>query len=179
MCTALCQRDFSSFYLWMTFYQDVYLLLLYCNVLWLEWMCDECTWHHKTFLVQSVYWHLAIKLYCIVLCIVYCIVLYCKRIQEITGKSRMVVPDTRHWLSESQRGGNEVEWTGNAVAVVVIVVDSFYITLFSALEQTHCARTWFYMSDQRFKCTSLKDRICSSDRTYKAFFLSFSCFLFI
>ena len=36
------------------------------NVLWLEWMCDECTWHHKTFLVQSVYWHLAIKLYCIV-----------------------------------------------------------------------------------------------------------------
>ena len=24
---------------------------------------DECTWHHKTFLVQSVYWHLAIKLY--------------------------------------------------------------------------------------------------------------------
>ena len=34
------------------------------NVLWLEWMCDECTWHYKTFLVQSVYWHLAIKLYC-------------------------------------------------------------------------------------------------------------------
>ena len=30
-------------------------------------MCDECTWHHKTFLVQSVYWHLAVKLYCIVL----------------------------------------------------------------------------------------------------------------
>ena len=29
-------------------------------------MCDECTWHHNTFLVQSVYWHLAIKLYCIV-----------------------------------------------------------------------------------------------------------------
>ena len=29
-------------------------------------MRDECTWHHKTFLVQSVYWHLAIKLYCIV-----------------------------------------------------------------------------------------------------------------
>ena len=34
-------------------------------------MCDECTWHHKTFLVQWVYWHLAIKLYC------NCIVLYC------------------------------------------------------------------------------------------------------
>ena len=28
--------------------------------------CDECTWHHKTFLVQ-LYWHLAVKLYCIVL----------------------------------------------------------------------------------------------------------------
>ena len=28
-------------------------------------MCDECTWHQKTFLGQSVYWHLAIKLYCI------------------------------------------------------------------------------------------------------------------
>ena len=51
----------------MTFYQDVYLLLLWFNVLWLKWMCDECTWHHKTFLVQSVYWHLAIKLYCSVL----------------------------------------------------------------------------------------------------------------
>ena len=32
-------------------------------------MCDECTWHHKTFLVQSVYWHLAINVYCIVYCI--------------------------------------------------------------------------------------------------------------
>ena len=28
-------------------------------------MCDQCTWHHKTFLGQ-LYWHLAIKLYCIV-----------------------------------------------------------------------------------------------------------------
>ena len=33
-----------------------------CGVLWLVWMCDECTWHHKTFLVQWC-WHLAIKLY--------------------------------------------------------------------------------------------------------------------
>ena len=42
-------------------------------------MCDECTWRHKTFPVQSVYCHLAIKLYCIdciVYCIVYCIALY-------------------------------------------------------------------------------------------------------
>ena len=31
----------------------------------LAWMCDECTWHHKTFPVQ-LYWHLEIKLCCIV-----------------------------------------------------------------------------------------------------------------
>ena len=31
-------------------------------------MCDECTWHYKTFLMQSVYWHLAIKLYCNLYC---------------------------------------------------------------------------------------------------------------
>ena len=39
-----------------------------CNliVLWLAWMCCECTWHRRTFLVQ-LYWHLAIKLYCILL----------------------------------------------------------------------------------------------------------------
>ena len=29
-------------------------------------MCDECTWNHKTYLVQ-IYSHLAIKLHCIVL----------------------------------------------------------------------------------------------------------------
>ena len=33
-------------------------------------MCDECTWHQKAFLVQSVYWHLEIKLYCVLYCIV-------------------------------------------------------------------------------------------------------------
>ena len=31
-------------------------------------MCDECTWHLKTFLVQSLYWQLVIKLYCILYC---------------------------------------------------------------------------------------------------------------
>ena len=68
ICTAWCQWDFSCFYLrWMTFYQDVYLLLWQLNILWLEWLCDECTWQHKTFLVQSAYWHLAIKLYCIII----------------------------------------------------------------------------------------------------------------
>ena len=31
--------------------------------------------------------------------------------------------------------------------VVVVVVDRFYIALFSAHEQTHCARMCFYMSE--------------------------------
>ena len=34
-------------------------------VLWLAWMCGECAWDHKTFLVQ-IYWHLVIKPHCIV-----------------------------------------------------------------------------------------------------------------
>ena len=64
LCTASCQLDFSRICLWVTIYLDVCLLLLYFNdVLWREWMCDECTWHHKTFLEQ-LYWHLATKMYC-------------------------------------------------------------------------------------------------------------------
>ena len=31
---------------------------------------------------------------------------------------------------------------------VVVAVDRFYIALFSALVQTHCARVWFCMSEQ-------------------------------
>ena len=29
----------------------------------------------------------------------------------------------------------------------IIINDRFYIALFSAREQTHCARMWFYMSE--------------------------------
>ena len=29
----------------------------------------------------------------------------------------------------------------------IIIIDRFYIALFSAVEQTHCARMWFYMSE--------------------------------
>ena len=29
----------------------------------------------------------------------------------------------------------------------LIIIDRFYIALFSALEQIHCARVWFYMSE--------------------------------
>ena len=33
---------------------------------------------------------------------------------------------------------------------IIIIIDRFYIALFSALEQAHCARMWFYMSEQLF-----------------------------
>ena len=32
--------------------------------------------------------------------------------------------------------------------VYLIIINRFYIALFSALEQTHCARVWFYMSEE-------------------------------
>ena len=32
----------------------------------------------------------------------------------------------------------------------IIIIDRFYIALFSALEQTQCARMWFHMSDWLF-----------------------------
>ena len=31
--------------------------------------------------------------------------------------------------------------------IIIIIIDRFYIALFSVLEQTHCACMWFYMSD--------------------------------
>ena len=31
--------------------------------------------------------------------------------------------------------------------IIIIIINHFYIALFSALEQTHCARMWFYMSE--------------------------------
>ena len=45
--------------------QDLPILLLSCFIAFLVW-CLVTILHHKTFLVQ-LYWHLAIKLYCIVL----------------------------------------------------------------------------------------------------------------
>ena len=57
-------------------------------------MCDECTWHHKTFLVQ-LYWHLAIKLYCITPpLLVSC--------QDLRPTEKKYVRDTQilHWSSQ-------------------------------------------------------------------------------
>ena len=44
----------------------------------------------------------------------------------------------------------EGAWVRACVRVCVVVVDRFYIALFSALEQTHCARMSFCMSEQVF-----------------------------
>ena len=33
------------------------------------------------------------------------------------------------------------------IIIIIIIIDRFYIALFSAREQTHCARMWFYMSE--------------------------------
>ena len=41
----------------------------------------------------------------------------------------------------------EVDVLGSP-SLIIVVSGRFYIALFSALEQTHCARMWFYMSDE-------------------------------
>ena len=38
-------------------------------------------------------------------------------------------------------------WHVYMTCLSLVVVDRFYIALFSALEQTHCARMWFCMSE--------------------------------
>ena len=56
----------SCIYLWIIFTRMFWCLLLWFNdVLGLAWMCDECTWHHKT-CQEQLYCHLAVKLCCIV-----------------------------------------------------------------------------------------------------------------
>ena len=44
----------------------------------------------------------------------------------------------------------DVVFGGLSVIICFCFVDRFYIALFSALEQTHCARMWFYMSEQQY-----------------------------
>ena len=46
--------------------------------LWQVWIRDECTWRHKTFLVQ-LYCHLAIQLFCFVSCVL----LFTKKIVKV------------------------------------------------------------------------------------------------
>ena len=38
-------------------------------------------------------------------------------------------------------------WVRRTQKLIRVVVDCFYIALFSALDQTHSARMWFYMSE--------------------------------
>ena len=46
-------------------------------------------------------------------------------------------------------GRNELEvYTTLAYyIIIIIIIDRFYIALFSAFEQTHCAHMWFNMSE--------------------------------
>ena len=37
------------------------------------------------------------------------------------------------------------------IIIIIIIIDRFYIALFSALERTHCARMLLYISDHFFK----------------------------
>ena len=48
---------------------------------------------------------------------------------------RPILRSSQDWSDYVTSTGTE----GNVVVVVVVVVDRFYIALFSALEQTHCA----------------------------------------
>ena len=48
----------------------------------------------------------------------------------------------------NSRGTSHTRW--NIFTHIIIIVDRFYIALFSAVEQTHCARMWFYISEYLF-----------------------------
>ena len=68
-------------------------------------------------------------------------------------------PTEESW-EERRRGRGAVACQGVALlasceqahlwSTRVVVADCFYIALFSALDQTHCARMWFYVSEQLF-----------------------------
>ena len=55
---------------------------------------------------------------------------------------------TGGWWEERERvRERELQEYLIPLCFVVVVADRFYIALFSALEQTHCARMRFYVSD--------------------------------
>ena len=44
------------------------------------------------------------------------------------------------------------------MTIIIIIIDRFYIVLVSAIvEQTHCARMWFYMSEYLFIAVNLNE----------------------
>ena len=47
-------------------------------------------------------------------------------------------------------GHNMAMWKYSKSCAPAIIIDCFYIVLFSTLKQTHCTRMWFYMSEQLF-----------------------------
>ena len=65
---------------------------------------------------------------------------------EITGGEE----SRRLCLSPHRLHQNDSCKAGSDESFFVFDVDRFYIVLFSALEQAHCAYVWFYMSGQLF-----------------------------
>ena len=42
---------------------------------------------------------------------------------------------------------NKLQKKGTGIVIIIIIIDRFYRALFSTLEQIHCGRMWFYMSE--------------------------------
>jgi len=53
----------------------------------------------------------------------------------------------RQWSKSFQVLHDDLHW---ATYFYIYIIDCIYIVLFSALEQTRCARMWFYMSEYLF-----------------------------
>ena len=63
----------------------------------------------------------------------------------VPGKNKLKETDTlpKALKKKKKRGNSQIM---KMDIIIIIIIDRFYIALFSALEQTHCARMWFYMS---------------------------------
>ena len=62
----------------------------------------------------------------------------------------MLIKTRRHSSFPTSMITFAMVYSETIIWIDVFVADRFYITLFSALEQIHCSRVWFYMSDQVF-----------------------------
>ena len=94
----------------------------------MTWWCPQCSWQHRghsqsghTLPGDTHSVHLGTP----------------ESVLTCQGNAQVTHSKNAHYLVTPTPGG-------------VVVVDCFYIALFSALEQTHCAHTRFYMSAQLF-----------------------------
>ena len=67
---------------------------------------------------------------------------------EVNTQNLEVVPRA----AKSSKDGKEVEekltkQQKSKVSIIIMIIDHFYIALFSAFKQTHCAHMWFYVSE--------------------------------